>query len=70
MFFGGRGEGGGICFRQSLAKDGAARSHVLHLVMKLDAFLINKQKDRDKVFMQLPTRIYLTAALNLVRTHC
>ena len=43
MFFGRRG-GGGICFRQSLAKDGAARSHLLHPVMKLDAFLINKQK--------------------------
>ena len=49
---GGRGGGGGgerrICFRQSLAKDGAARSHVLHPVMKLDAFLINKQKIETK----------------------
>ena len=40
--------GGGICFRQSLAKDGAARSHVLHPVMKLDAFIINKQKIETK----------------------
>ena len=40
--------------------------HVLYPVMKLDAFLINKQM----IFMQLPTRIYLTAALNFVTTHC
>ena len=67
-FFGGGGGGGGrICFRQSLAKDGAARSHVLHPVIKLDA---KQAEDRDKVFMQLPTRIYLTAALNIVTTHC
>ena len=37
-----------ICFRQSLAKDGAARSHVLHPLMKLDAFLINKQMIETK----------------------
>ena len=69
-----RGGGGGgerrICSRQSLAKDGAVRSHVLHPVMKLDAFLINKQQIETKFFMQLPTRIYLTAALNFVTTHC
>ena len=40
--------GGGICFRQSHAKEGAVRSHVLHPVMKLDAFLINKQKIETK----------------------
>ena len=40
--------GGGVCFRQSLAKDGAARSHVLHPVMQLDAFLMNKQKIETK----------------------
>ena len=27
-------------------------------------------EDRGKIFMQLPTRIYLTAALNFVTTHC
>ena len=57
------GRGGEICFRQSLAKDGVARSHVLHTVMKLDAFLINKDKD----FMQLPTRIYLQLLSKLVQ---
>ena len=36
--------GGGICFRQSLAKEGAGRSHVLHPLMKLDAFLMNELK--------------------------
>ena len=45
---GGGGWEGRICFRQSLGKDGAARSHVVHPVMKLDAFLINKQKIETK----------------------
>ena len=51
MFFG-PGGGGGVwrrgCFRQSLAKNGAARLHVLHPLMKLDAYIINKQKIETK----------------------
>ena len=35
-------------YGQSHAKEGAVRSHVLHPVMKLDAFLISKQKIETK----------------------
>ena len=61
-------EGGRICFRHSLRWRGAfTRTAPGNEV----GCISNKQtEDGDKFFMQLPTRIYLTAALNFVTTHC
>ena len=64
----GRGGGGGGGESESLAKDAAFTRTAPGNEVEC---ISNKQtEDRDKVFMQLPTRIYLTAALNFVTTHC
>ena len=54
--------GGGICFRQSLAKDGAARSHVLHPVMKVGC-ISDKQKTKFSCSFQHAYTLQLLSTL-------